>query len=204
MIITDQAKFNAMYWLAQALEIQAVHNKYPQMSAEEKADFIALGMKGFIIDEWIMCEHQDPFMTMKLRLGYGYTWSPSAFQANIEIAPGIITVGGKPYDPNHIPPGAIKNSLDSDDYPPIVVVKPPTPVDTSIIGKLIYGNMYAVRGDKYPDGYRVQDSRGIFVKHMVESQFGGGIMQQWYELLGAAPGPGVLPTVPDPTNPANK
>ncbi|MGH9674494.1 MAG: hypothetical protein ACRD44_15045 [Bryobacteraceae bacterium] len=56
------------------------------------------------IDDW----GWDPDKVMEMRRMYGYTWVPSAFMDPIQVAPGLVFPGLKPYDKDNPPPGAIR------------------------------------------------------------------------------------------------
>jgi len=55
------------------------------------------------IDDW----GWDREKVMEMRRTYGYTWVPSAFMDPIQVAPGLVVPGLKPYDKDNPPPGAI-------------------------------------------------------------------------------------------------
>src|ERR1700674_3310892 len=77
-----------------------------------------LASQGFSIDVPIMVWAWDPYLVMKMRWEYGYTWVPSALQPAVTIAPGIGVPGPVPYDAAHPPSGSIHVSTNSQDYPP--------------------------------------------------------------------------------------
>lgn len=92
----------------------------------------ALALRGFLIDVPIMVWQWEPFKVMEQRVAYGYTWVPAARMPNVAVAPGVTQPGAASYDPSTIPPGAIKVSLDFDDYPPYDAATPaPVVVNTA-------------------------------------------------------------------------
>jgi len=136
---------------------------------------IALANKGFLIDTPIMIWGWDPYKVMVLRKQYGYTWVPSALQSPVQIAPGLSVPGSTltPYDPLHPPPGAIKVSTDTADFPPFDPPVAPQPATDDPVGGQNVGNIYyATPGEAYPDGAKFTDPRGTFLKHVVIYPFG--------------------------------
>lgn len=149
---------------------------YTLQEDREKRAIELIG-KGFTIDVPIMVWGWDPFKTTFLRSQYSFTWVPSAGQPNIQIAPGLTVPGSNlvPYDPNNMPSGAIKVSLNLADYPPYdepVVVVVPVGVDPvggwQGVGKLFY----MAPGENYADGAKFTDARGTFLKHVYVNPFG--------------------------------
>ncbi len=178
MKTTDEALFNKTYWAAQPLPVRQLQNL-----ADDKrlATATTLAQNGYRIDVMIHIWGWSPFKMMLMRVNYGYTWVPSALQANISIAPGLGAPGATPYDPNNPPAGSIKVSLDLDDYPPF---DPPAPVVTpgtpsGGVGALNFGNIYfIIPGDTVADGVIVEEARGKFKKRINPTPFGN---QAWYE-----------------------
>ncbi len=98
------------YWAEQPPAVQALRT-CPDDQKFAMAQ--QLSQEGYAIDMPIMVWGWDPLVTMTLRQQEGYTWVPSAFQANIPIGPGITNVWNLPgYDPNNPPAGSIKVSTD--------------------------------------------------------------------------------------------
>ena len=98
------------YWAEQPAAVQALRT----MPDDERfAAAQDLAKQGYTIDVPIMVWGWDPLVTMTLRQNEGYTWVPSAMQANIPIGPGVTNVWNLPsYDPKNPPPGSIKVSTD--------------------------------------------------------------------------------------------
>lgn len=114
-------EFNKLYYDSKPPEIRAVLNMPTNMPEDQKARAEKardLAEQGFIVDAHIEAWGMDPYLTMRLRHEYGYTWVPSALQPPVAIAPGLFQPGTLPYDPDHPPHGSIKVSLDPADYPP--------------------------------------------------------------------------------------
>jgi len=171
LIAFGQDVTNEAYWLAQPPEVRVLQSE-PDASARNK---IAEGLAkaGYKIDVPVMVYQWDAYKVMKMRKDYGYTWVPSALMPNISIAPGLISQGGTPYDPNSPPSGSIKVSTDAKDYPAYdkPVVAPEAPV--SPVGPLSIGNLYLTTvGDTLPNGTVVTESRGKFVKRIQAGPFG--------------------------------
>lgn len=98
------------YWATQPPEVQALRNipdDGDRMTAAHQ-----LASKGYAIDVPIMVWGWDPLTTMMIRQNYGYTWVPSATQANIVAGPGISFPGVADYDPKAPPAGSIKVTTD--------------------------------------------------------------------------------------------
>ncbi len=196
----NNSAFNAAYWASQPVEVQGLHNKKAaNPSSDQTTDYTRLAISGFKIDVPIMVDGMDPWKIMNLRKSYGFTWVPSAFMPPIQIAPGL---GGIPgavlYDAANPPPMAITVSTDIKDYPPVV---PPTVTHPgtgkTLVGVQSFGNLYlTIPGDNSPGGTTYTDARGTFIKHVTFSII--GLPSAYWELVGAQPAEGVLPTVPDP------
>jgi hypothetical protein len=91
------------YWASQPAAVQALRD----MPADQRYYAAqALAQQGYAIDVPIMVNGMDPLATMMQRQGDGYTWVPSALQANIPVGPGI-SWPGPVYDPNNPPAGSI-------------------------------------------------------------------------------------------------
>lgn len=175
-----QKEFDAAYWASQPPELRARLDDDLQRAGLRA---VQLAAKGFIVDVPIMVWGWDPYLTMKLRSDFGYTWVPSALQPPPGNAPGApISATGIAYDPLKPPPGSIRVSLDPKDYPPFDPPKPPVVlrVDQSPVGPQNLGTTYyAMIGDPWPDGKEWDtDPRGKFKKHVVNTPFG---LQGWWE-----------------------
>jgi hypothetical protein len=91
------------YWASQPAAVQALQN----MPGDQRYYAAQqLATQGYAIDVPIMVDGLDPLATMMQRQADGYTWVPSALQANIPVGPGI-SWPGPAYDPNNPPPGSI-------------------------------------------------------------------------------------------------
>jgi hypothetical protein len=97
------------YWAAQPEPVRVLRYAKPE---EREGIAQQLAQQGYAIDAPIMVWGWDPEQTMRLRMEYGYTWVPSAFQPQIQVAPGLVFPGLPSYDPAQIPPGAIRVNLD--------------------------------------------------------------------------------------------
>ncbi len=183
MNATNETDFNKAYWLSKPKEVRALEvNTTPDQDARMSRG-IELAIKGFQIDVPIMLWGWSPFKVMKLRIDYGYTWTPNALQPPVQLAPGLSGSGLNlvPYDPNNPPGGAIKVSLDLADYPAFDPPVPATPLPTvsAISGDPVgvwmgYQNLYySVPGvDTRIDGDTFTDPRGSFRKHITVTPFG--------------------------------
>jgi hypothetical protein len=170
----NQIEFDKAYWLAQPPEIRDLPSgDNLDLRSSRAAD---LAVKGFTIDVPIMVWGWDPYLVMKLRQDFGYTWVPSALQPAVTIAPGISSPGMVAYDVTHPPSGAIHVSTNISDYPPFnpppaQVVSPAANNDP--VGLQSVGVLYlSVPGETYADGQRTTDARGTFLKHVVITPFG--------------------------------
>jgi hypothetical protein len=92
------------YWASQPAAVQALQNLPPD---QRQALAEQLSNQGYAIDVPIMVWGWDPLATMVQRQIDGYTWVPSADQANIPVGPGLNVPGYPGYDPNDPPPGSI-------------------------------------------------------------------------------------------------
>jgi len=169
----NQLEFDKAYWAAQPPEARALPavDEF-ELRVKRAAELAA---KGFVIDVPIMVWGWDPYLVMKMRSDYGYTWVPSALQPNISVAPGVTQPGSVPYDPTHAPEGSIRVSTNIADYPPFDPPVPPAQQNTSgdPVGLQSLGNLYlSVPGEVYPDGAKFSDARGTFLKHVALTPFG--------------------------------
>jgi len=93
------------YWAEQPAAVQALQN----MPLEDRGPAAqALAEQGYKIDVPIMVWGQDPLTTMVMRQQDGYTWVPSAMQADCPMPPGLSMPGLANYDPNNPPAGSIQ------------------------------------------------------------------------------------------------
>ena len=98
------------YWASQPPEVQILRTI---QDADERAMMgQRLAHRGFAIDANIMIHGWDPYMTMKIRQGEGYTWVPAVGQNGIPVSPGLIFPGLPSYDPAKPPQGSIRVSTD--------------------------------------------------------------------------------------------
>jgi hypothetical protein len=97
------------YWAEQPEEVQALRDM-PESDRQLAATDLA--KKGYTIDVPIMVWGWDPLTTMVERQNYGYTWTPSALQAPVQLPPGLSFPGLPTYDAANAPPGSIKVSTE--------------------------------------------------------------------------------------------
>lgn len=183
-----QLAFGKAYWLAQPPAVRELSCGAPSpivanqsVCPAPNAEAIALELipYGFVIDHHIMIWGMDPYLTMKLRKEYGYTWVPSALQPPVVVAPGLEVPGMPVYDPAKPPPGSIKVSVDIRDFPAFDPPPPVPPAPKSFVGAFNFGNMYQVLpGDLAKHGDVVVEPRGTFKKIILQTPFGS---QQYYE-----------------------
>lgn len=101
-----QQVYDDSYWASQPAPVQALRTMQNQEQREATATQLA--NEGYSIDVPIMVWGWDPSITMAMRQGEGYTWVPSALQAQVQVAPGLSSVGTlAAYNPNNPPPGSI-------------------------------------------------------------------------------------------------
>jgi hypothetical protein len=170
---TTQEQFDQAYWASQPPEVQALPGIAEDQRTARAAD---LATKGFTIDVPVMVWGWDPYLVMKLRSSFGYTWVPSALQPPIAMAPGVSGMLLPNYDPLHPPPGSIHVSTNVQDYPPFnppPQATRPTSAGDDPVGLQSLGTIYlSVSGESYQDGAKFTDTRGTFLKHMVVTPFG--------------------------------
>jgi len=167
-----QLDFDKAYWLSEPPEVRDLQSLDPDARSARASE---LAIKGFTVDVPIMVWGWDPYLVMKLRQDFGYTWVPSALQPSITIAPGLSAPGAIPYDAAHPPSGAIHVSTNAADYPPFNPPAPPVPQTpcNDPVGLQALGVLYlSVSGETYPDGAKFNDARGTFLKHVVITPFG--------------------------------
>lgn len=179
--VVSQSAFDAAYWAHFPAQIQALKN---DANAYVDATALRTSAVANLVDFPVMVWHSDPFLTMLLRIQYGYTWVPNAFQPNIVAGPGISFPGFPVYNP--IPPfpaGSIKVSLDLNDYPSNTPVPPPPTPTVDPVGPLAYGNIYYTGPGwtivKYPSGSTYTDARGTFSLTCVVGVAGIGNSCYW-------------------------
>jgi hypothetical protein len=98
------------YWAQQPPELQQLRDIPRVEDREQKA--WELARRGFSVDADIMVYHKDPYMTMKIREGEGYTWVPAWGQGGIPLAPGLQFPGLPAYNALNPPPGSIRVSYE--------------------------------------------------------------------------------------------
>jgi hypothetical protein len=92
------------YWAEQPPAVQQLR----YMEVDERGSYAeTLAAEGYTIDVPIMVDGGDPLAVMIQREIEGYTWVPSALQANIPAGPGIDVPGAPIYNPNDPPQGSI-------------------------------------------------------------------------------------------------
>ncbi len=177
---TTQQQFNDAYRASlppELRDLMAMQESSPADVEAKTRRAADLAQKGFTVDVPIMLWGWDPYLVMRLRQQFGYTWVPSALQPPIAVAPGLPGFGTlAPYDPLHPPPGSIRVSLNPADYPPF---NPPAaslsqaPASDDPVGLQSVGSLYlSVAGEAYPDGAKYTDGRGTFLKHVTITPFG--------------------------------
>ncbi len=97
------------YWAEQPTAVQALRDM-PESDRQLAATDLA--KKGYTIDVPIMVWGWDPLTTMVERQNYGYTWTPSALQAPVQLPPGLSFPGLPSYDAANAPAGSIKVTTD--------------------------------------------------------------------------------------------
>ena len=178
---SQQTEFDQVYWASQPPEVRALPSIEDQNSRATRAADLAT--KGFVIDVPIMVWSWDPYLVMKLRSDFGYTWVPAALQTPVTIAPGLSSPGTVPYDAAHPPSGSIRVSINAADYPPFdpPAVAPSPAATNDPVGPQSLGVLYnSVPGENFLDGAKFTDARGTFLKHVVISPFGR--MNYWEKI----------------------
>lgn len=104
MSTPTQEAFDELYWSVQQTAVQKARglSYYAALSLAGQ-----LAQEGYVFDAAVVAWGYDPFLITQERLGYGYTWIPSAGMPPITIAPGLSQPGVPSYDPAIIPPGGI-------------------------------------------------------------------------------------------------
>lgn len=123
------------------------------------------------IDEVIQVWGWSATLTMTLREEYGMPWVPNMMQQNVYVVP---FPGVPVYDPLHPPPGAIKVSTKSEDYPPFEAPASPVapasamwvgnPFGFQIDGKEVYAAPAQLR---VPEGTERQEDGKRFQYHLL-------------------------------------
>jgi hypothetical protein len=98
------------YWASQPEAVRVLRTIDDPVERAQMG--IHLANQGFAIDPNIMIHRWDPYMTMKIRQGEGYTWVPGIGQNGIPVAPGLQFPSLPSYDPNNPPPGSVRVSTD--------------------------------------------------------------------------------------------
>ena len=93
------------YWAQQPAAVQALRNMPSESQREQLASQLA--SQGYSIDVPVMVWGWDAGITTQLRETAGYTWVPSATQANVTEAPGLNAPGFAPYNAANPPAGSI-------------------------------------------------------------------------------------------------
>jgi hypothetical protein len=93
------------YWAQQPTAVQELREI--QNPEQRQALAMQLASQGYTIDNAIMVWGWDAGQVTAERQADGYTWVPSATQANVSAAPGVTGPGITPYDPNNPPSGSI-------------------------------------------------------------------------------------------------
>ncbi len=162
-----QSVFDPAYWSHFPAEIQALRTDTNAFLDAQKLS--ANPTLAVLLDKPIMVDHDDPWLTMYLRIQFGYTWIPNATQPNIVAGPGISFPGFPLYDPKNPPAGSIKVSLSLADFPSLVKPVPAPVPSTDPIGVPMGGPFYATgkgfSATTYPNGALYVDSRGTFLSN---------------------------------------
>jgi hypothetical protein len=185
MIETSSATFDPIYVASLHPEVAALL-KLPSASDQRISQATQLARAGEVIDFPIVCDGWDPFTTMQARQKYGMTWVPSMLQQPLGAPggyalPGVTPEPGQSAYPTIPPPGSIKVSLDSVDYPPFAPVTPtpPSPI-TSPVGLNEYAGYFAATSlarEMFDTGQLLDgqvykgDPRGEFTFHADPSPF---------------------------------
>lgn len=180
----NEQMFKELYWAHQPPDVRKLRNIFDITDRAVLA--MQLAQQGRIIDWPIMVQGDDPFKLMQNRATYGYTWVPNALMAAPRVAPGMVDVGHPNdwYDPNNPPPGAIKVSVNPDDYPPFDPPKPvehPKPIvpvgnPGNPVGDFLhtFGDVdyFAFRPEVAFAGSAFTDARGTFTLKVDKGPFG--------------------------------
>jgi hypothetical protein len=170
-----QQSFDTAYWAHQPpavaqLNTMTVDVENPTASGRTSTG-MSLAAQGYTIDVPIMVWGWDAYLTMEMRVQYGYTWVPSALMSPVTMAPGVTVPGQASYDPNNPPAGAITVSLNLANYPPYAPppVAVPVVTPTSCVGMSLGAGYYqALTGSNctLTNGQLyTQDPRGNFIFH---------------------------------------
>lgn len=179
-------EFNARYWGAQPLPVQALSGMETE-SNERIAKAWKLAGQGYSIDADIMLRGGDPYWVQWMRLQNGYTWvyALGTQPTNLVLAPHLSFPGMAPYDPLKPPAGALKVSLDLADYPiPEVPQNPTEPVEAVPVSPFWArrtGNFCEAHPlDRSEDGSEYNGPEGKWRKTVVPSAF--GTRQYWMKV----------------------
>lgn len=104
--VDDEANYDDTYWANQPAAVQQLRD----IKDPDKRGALAtqLAADGYKIDVPIMMWGWDPAKTTAMRESFGYTWVPSAYQAPVEVAPGVSFPPMASYDPKNPPPNSIQ------------------------------------------------------------------------------------------------
>jgi hypothetical protein len=104
--VDDEASYDDTYWANQPAAVQQLR----EIKDPDKRGALAtqLAADGYKIDVPIMMWGWDPAKTTAMRESFGYTWVPTAYQAPVEVAPGVSFPPMASYDPKNPPPNSIQ------------------------------------------------------------------------------------------------
>jgi hypothetical protein len=94
------------YWAAQPPAVQQLRGIDNLAERQQLGEQLA--NEGYSIDVPIMVWGWDAGKVTAARESYGYTWVPSALQAQVTAAPGVTGAGITPYDATNPPSGSIQ------------------------------------------------------------------------------------------------
>lgn len=134
-IATDatETEFDAAYLAAQPAAVQSMMRLPYGSGTAKTAQASTLAHEGYLIDVTIMLWGWSAYRTNKMRLAYGYTWTPSALMPPIQIAPGLVQGKTPPYDASTVPPGGILVTLDMDLLPSLFSPLAGTPAAATVL-----------------------------------------------------------------------
>jgi len=167
-----------IYWASQPQEVQEL--RFMDNDSQRAIKATELAASGFTIDVPIMVWKWSAVCTMGVRQQQGFTWVPSALQAPIPVAPGLVFPGLPSYDPNHPPVGSIRVSLNSDDYPPVVtpVINPVVP-QAKVVGVCYQGDSRIICAlgpgadiNTIKDGASVSEGGFKYIAHVAQGLMG--------------------------------
>lgn len=94
------------YWAAQPAAVQQLRGIDNLAERQQLGEQLA--NEGYSIDVPIMVWGWDAGKVTAARESYGYTWVPSALQAQVTAAPGVTGAGITPYNATNPPSGSIQ------------------------------------------------------------------------------------------------